>query len=78
MGEVRNTKIIKLLNIITNYSAGIYYLHDIVGTGLNIKFILGNKIDTLYGNIIIYLRSYMLCMFIDKIIGKTRLKYLIK
>ena len=31
----------KLLEIITNYTQGIYFLHDIVGTGFNIKFILG-------------------------------------
>ena len=78
LDKIKNTKIKKLLDIITSYTAGIYYIHDIVGTGFYIKFILGNKIYTLLGNIIIYLRSYMLCMFINKYIGKTKIKILIK
>ena len=78
LDNVKTKVIIKLLNIITNYTAGIYFIHEMVGTSFMIKFILGNKINTFFGNIIIYLRSYMLCHFIDKFIGNSKLKHLIK
>ena len=78
LDKIANTKVIKLMEIITKYTPGIYFLHEFVGTGYNIKFILGNKIDTFFGCIIIYLRSYMLCLFIDKFIGNTNFKHLIK
>ena len=76
--KITKKKVIKLIEIITKYTPGIYFLHEFVGTGYNIRFILGNKINTLFGCIIIYLRSYMLCLFIDKFIGNTKFKHLIK
>ena len=76
--EINNKKTKKILDIITNYTPGIYFLHTILGKGYIMKYILGNKIKTLSGIIILYLFSYILCLLIDKFIGKTRFKYIIK
>ena len=77
--KIRNQKIIKLLNIITNYTAGIYFIHLIIGNGYFFLFFLGNKIRTIFGCIILYSFSYITCFIIDKLTGdKIRLKHLIK
>ena len=75
---VTNKKIQKLLNIITNYTAGIYFIHNLIGKSYFLESLLGNKIHSTFGCLIIYFISYMFCFFMDKIIGNTKLKHLIK
>jgi len=75
---INNEKIIKIFDIITNYTPGIYFSHYLIGKGIIMKYILGNKIITLFGCIILYLSSYALCFSLDKLIGNTKLKHIIK
>ena len=78
--EIRNQKMVKLLDVITNYTPGIYFIHNIIGNGYFFLFIIGNKIiRTLFGCIILYLFSYIICFILDKLTGNKRiLKHLIK
>ena len=62
---IGSMKIIKIVDIITNYTAGIYFIHFLIGNGYIIKLLLGNKIKTIYGCLILYLVSYFLCFFLD-------------
>ncbi len=73
-----NEIFIKILDNITNYTPGIYFSHYLIGKGYIMNFILGNKINTLFGCILLYLASYTLCLCLDKFIGKTKLRHLIK
>ena len=75
---IRNKKIKKFFDVISIYTAGIYFVHYLVGRGFIVKFILSNKIETLYGCLIIYMISYCLCFILDKFIGNTHFKHLIK
>ena len=70
--------LVKILDKITNYTAGIYFIHYLIGKGYAMKIILGNKIENIFGCLIIYLISYISCFFLDKLIGNTNLKHLIK
>ena len=76
--NIRNKKMFKLLDIITNYTPGIYFSHFLIGKGYIMNIILGNKISTINGCIILYLISYSLCFCLNKMIGNTKLKHLIK
>ena len=76
--NVRNIKIKKALDIITNYTAGIYFTHNLIGRGYIMYYILNNKIHTFYGCLILYLISYSFCFFLDKMIINKKLKHLIK
>ena len=76
--KVTSKKMKKFLNIITNYTAGIYFIHWKLGTGYIMKIILGNKINTLFGSSIVYLISYSLCFCLDKLIGNSKFKHMIK
>jgi len=76
--KIKNEKAIKILDFITNYTPGIYFSHYLIGKGIMKRYILGNKINTLFGCIIIYLTSYALCFSLDKLIGNTKLKHIIK
>jgi len=76
--KVKNLLIIKIIDILSIYSAGIYFIHIIIGKGYIIKLLLVNKINTIFGCFNIYIISYMFCFLIDKIFGNTNLKHLIK
>lgn len=67
--------IISIIKHISNFTGGIYYFHPIIYEYLkiNLSFIKNKEI---YGSLIIYLISYMLCFFGMKIFGKTKLKFL--
>lgn len=73
-----NRRIKKILDIITNYTAGIYFSHTLIGKGYLMNFLLGKKIETLFGCIIIYLTSFILCFLFDKVFNNRKLKHLIK
>ena len=73
-----NKKIKKVIDIITNYTAGIYFIHYLIGKGYIMKFLLAKKLKTFFGCFIIYIVSYGACILLDKLIGKTELRHLIK
>ena len=78
LDKIINKRIIKFIDFLIHYTAGIYYSHYLVGRSYFVNFILGKKIKTFFGTAIIYLFSYILCFFLDILIGKTKLKHLIK
>ena len=73
--KIANTKIEKIIKHITNYTAGVYYLHPTI-----IRYLKDNinpiKNHTLFGIFIIYLVCYLICFIGMHIFGKTKLKYL--
>ena len=73
--KITNNTIEKILRIISNYTAGVYYLHN------EIIIYLKNYIDpikkgTLFGLFIIYLICYLICFIGMQLFGKTKLKNL--
>ena len=73
--KIKNKYFSKFLTLITNYSAGIYYLH------VPIHWYFEDYIDyiknkTFFGVIINYLICYFICFIGIKIFGKTPIKYL--
>ena len=78
LNEVLILKKIKLMNLFTSFTAGIYFIHNLVGRGFILKKLLGNRINTIYGCIIIYLNSNLFCFLLNKLIGNSKLKHLIK
>ncbi len=76
--KVKNILIIKIIDILSVYSPGIYFIHIIIGKSYIIKILLANKINTIFGCFNIYIITYIFCFFIDKIFGNTNLKHLIK
>jgi fucose 4-O-acetylase-like acetyltransferase len=73
-----NKKIIKIIDISTNYTAGIYFIHYLIGKGYIMNFLLSKKLKTFFGCFIIYIFSFVTCILLDKLIGKTKLRHLIK
>lgn len=73
-----NVKIKKIIDISTNYTAGIYFLHYLLGKGYIIQFFLAKKIKTFFGCFVIYIISFVICLLLDKLIGKTKFRHLIK
>ena len=73
--KITNIKIEILLKIITNYTVGVYFLHNIIiGYFKNIINPIKNR--TLFGILIIYLICYLICFIGMQIFGKTKLKNL--
>ena len=71
----KENKYIKIINILTNFTGGIYYIHRIVQRYF--QFIVNDiKIGTFYGIILIYFFSYSICYIGTLILGKTKAKYL--
>jgi len=62
-----------ILNYITRYTGGIYYIHIIVLRYIMFNF-KNNK--TYFSSTLIYIISYMICFFGDKLVTKTDFKYL--
>lgn len=71
--KIQNDLIISLIEIITRYTGGIYYLHNITNYYLKKKLSL-IKDGTLYDALIIYIFSYFLSFIGFKILGKTIFK----
>ena len=65
----------KILTFITNYTAGVYYLHWALGNYLSIYFD-DIKNGTFLGLFINYFICYFICYMGILIFGKTQLKYL--
>ena len=73
--KIKNKYILSLIAFITNYTGGIYYIHDILRDYLNKRIII-IKYKTILGGFLIYLVSYLIC-FLGKILfGETKLKNL--
>lgn len=70
--KIKNQIIRIFLKIITNYTGGIYLLHNIIRDNLN-KRVLIIKKKTINGAILIYLFSYFICLIGTKIFGNTKL-----
>ena len=64
------------INYCTRYTAGVYYMHYLVGNTFLIKTILKSLNGTIYGCIIVYLLCYSISYFGIKILGKNKLKYM--
>ena len=69
--KITNIKIGKILKHITNYTAGVYYLHPVIR-----RYFKNNINHTLSGVFIIYLICYLICFIGMKFFGKTKLKNL--
>lgn len=75
LNSIKNKYLFKLLKIITNHSAGIFYLHQLVQFIFQDYFIEIKK-ATFNGLIIIYLLSYIISLIGTAIFYKTILKNL--
>lgn len=73
--KIKNKKIIQIIKQITNYTAGIYYLHLQI-TEYTSKYIIQIKYRTIKGCLIIYLLCYLFCFIGTFIFGKTKLRHL--
>lgn len=76
--SIKNNKIIKIIDILSKYTAGIYFIHLLVGKSYIIKFVLVKKINIFFRCIDIYIISYIICFLLDKIFGNTIFGHLIK
>jgi len=73
--KIKNKYIQKFLTIITNYTAGVYYLHMALGKYLQYYFDDVKK-RNFRGLFITYFVCYLISFFGMLIFGKTPLKYL--
>ena len=73
--KMTNKNLEKLIKYITNYTAGVYFLHQKIYTYCK-HFIIPIKNGTLFGICIIYLICYLICFIGTLIFGKTKLKHL--
>lgn len=73
--KIENKIIIKIIKQITNYTAGVYYLHISICRYIKPYIKLVEK-RTIKGCIIIYLSCYFFCLIGNLIFGKTRLRNL--
>ena len=71
----QNKKLIFLLKIITKFTGGIYYIHLICYFLLKKKFFFIKNM-TFHGSIFIYIISYIICYYGNKLTYKTKLKFL--
>ena len=72
--KIKNKYIIYTIKQITRYTGGIYYYHSMIGMVLA-KFSCLNKEKMLFC-FIIYLKTYILCLFGTQIFRNTKIKYL--
>lgn len=73
--KIQNKYASKFLTIITNYSAGIYYLHASIHHYF-CYFLKEIKRGTIFGIFLIYFICYFICFFGMLIFGKTHIKHL--
>ena len=77
--KIQNEFLIKIIIKLTNYTGGIYFVHCIIGKGLILKgifIILKFKRHTLFECIIVFIISYIVCLFGTKVFGRTKFKHL--
>jgi len=76
---IKNELLVKIIIQLTNYTGGIYFIHNLIGRGYILKkslSILEIKKCSLLHCIITYFISHILCIFGTKIFGKTIFKHL--
>lgn len=73
--KIKNIIILKFLTIITNYNAGVYYLHIPIHSYF-MDYIDAIKKRTFYGSIMTYFICYVICFFGALLFSKTPIKYL--
>ena len=73
--KIKNNLVKKIITILTNYSAGIYYLHITIIHYLR-SVLLDIKKGTFLGIVINYLICYCICFFGMRIFRNTLFKYL--
>lgn len=72
--HISNSYLVLFISNITNYTGGVYYLHTVIrNIIINISLIKNREYS---GSIIIYIICYLICLSGNKILGKTKLKYL--
>lgn len=72
---IMNKNLYLIIEILTQYTGGIYYLHILLRNILKKKLLLVRN-KTILGSIIIYIICYTICFFGIIIFKKTKLKYL--
>jgi hypothetical protein len=70
----KNRKLIFLLNIITKFTGGIYYIHMICLSFLSRKVNFISNF-TFQGSLVIYIISYIICYFGNKLSFKTKIYF---
>ena len=73
--KIKNKIFLKIIKKITNHTAGIYFIHEIVFRYIKEYFIIF-KNKTLKGCIILYLICYLICLCGANISGKNKLRNL--
>ena len=73
--KINNKNIKILLNKLTSYTGGVYYIHVKMGDFLRNYFYI-NRRNTFKGCLLIYLFSYLICFLGTFILNKSFLKYL--
>ena len=72
-----NSKILNNIILqITNYTAGIYFTHVLIGRGYLANSLLLVKNGTILGCILIYIISFIICFIGEKVFKKTKFKHL--
>ncbi len=74
--NIKYFKINQIIYIITRYTGGIYYIHEIVREFLKMFSNSYRKKQTFFGGFIIYIISYASCFIGSKIFKNNKLKYL--
>lgn len=74
--KFRNKIINKIILQLTNYTAGIYFTHVLIGKGYLARSIVYVKNETLLGCIIIYIISYIISFIGANVFKNTKIKHL--
>jgi hypothetical protein len=76
---IKNKFLINLIKQLTNFTGGIYFIHNLIGRGYILNIILSIlkiKRKSLLECIIVFFISYILCFYGVKFFGKTKFRHL--
>lgn len=73
--SIKSKRVFKILNYLTSYTGGIYFLHIPIQSLLKNYIVLIKK-STFIGCCIIYLFCYLICFFGIKLLKETKFRYL--
>ena len=68
--------IIKIIKQLSNYTGGVYFIHNLIGRGYIFTSLLLIDTTTIIGCIKIYIISYLICFIGAKICKNTRFRHL--
>lgn len=74
--KIKNKFLINGIIKLTNYTAGIYFIHVLFGKGYLCNLLLIVKRGTLLGCLFVYFISYCTCSMGSKLLGKTKFRHL--